>query len=191
MAKKLRSQLNHETKKGSSVSSVSCNPAAGGTATTARRQREATVAAVKFPPAGQAASERASHLTNLTHTYTRTQAGTGQAATHAHTQHSLSQATSSAAASPAQVLPHSATTATAGARAEGIDRQGNYSIRLSHSYLRPRPSSLASSTRTRQAPANLGAIYVTRPATDSVTWSAFPWAATEGSLSLSSLVSPC
>ena len=92
MAKKLRSQLNHETKKGSSVSSVSCNPAAGGTATTARRQREATVAAVKFPPAGQAASEeRASEPPNKLNTHIHAHAGGHRAGSHARTHTALAQ----------------------------------------------------------------------------------------------------
>ena len=64
---------------------------------------EATVAdaAVKFSPSGQAASEPPNRL-NITHIQSGSHGGTRA---NTHTSHSLSQATSSTATSPAQVPP--------------------------------------------------------------------------------------
>ena len=143
---------------------------------------EATVAAaVKFPPASQAASKGKPPNRLNTHIHAR-------AGSHARTHIALTQ--------PGNIFRCSflhlhrccfslTRSAPAMARRREGGREasiGNYSIRLSHSYLRPS----VSVRRRRRSPApatpashphSRSAIYVTRPATDSVTWSA-----TEGSL---------
>ena len=137
-------------------------------------------AAVKFPPAGQAATA-ASLRTDFTHTLRQSVRPSGS---HART-HTLSQATSSAAAPflhlhrcclpPSPRLP-----AHSPRRRRRRPRQLFHSSpSLSPSYLR-----VAIPSPPASQPASLCAIYVTRPATDTVTCSAFHFhglrAATEG-----------